>query len=114
MVAYTEGASRAGYPPELMNLTRAIDLPAAICALAPPEARACLREHALRGASLTSPQYSAQELLAAICEVAEACGVGGVASSGAGALRKFERPPQAPKDRMRRRLTMLRTRRRRH
>ena len=38
-----------------------------------PEARDCLRNAALRGAALTSPQYSAQELLAALCEVANAC-----------------------------------------
>lgn len=103
MVAYAEGAVRAGYPTELMNLTRALDLPALLCALAPSEVRTCLREHALRGAALTSPQYSAQELLAAICDVAEACGIGSVASTGAGLLSKFPRPAKPEEARMRRR-----------
>ena len=114
MVAYVEGAERAGYPSELMNLTRAIDLPAALCALAPPEARRCLRAAALRGASLTSPQYSAQELIAALCEVAQACGIGGAARQAAGALRKYDRARIAitgASAETRRRLLMLRARR---
>lgn len=74
MVAYVEGAKRVGYPVELVNMSRAIDLPDMLCMLASPVTRGCLREAALRGATLTSPQYSAQELLAAICEVQAACG----------------------------------------
>ena len=73
MIAYVEGANRAGYPAAMLNLTRTIDLPQMLCSIYRPEARDCLRNAALRGAALTSPQYSAQELLAALCEVANAC-----------------------------------------
>ena len=73
MVAYVEGAARAGYPVGLFNVTRVVDLPAVLCSLLRPATRRCLREAALRGSTLTSPQYSAQELLAAICEIENRC-----------------------------------------
>ena len=75
MAAYTEGAARARYPAHLLNVSRVVDLPAALCALMPPRRRACLREAALRGAAVTSAQYSAHELVVALCELASACGV---------------------------------------
>ena len=83
MVAYTEGAARAGYPAELLNVSRTTDLPAALCAVSSSETRSCLRAAALRGAAVTSPQYSALELVAALCGVAKTCAPGGE-------LRRFE------------------------
>ena len=75
MAAYAEGAARAGYPAQLLNVSRVVDLPAALCALMPQRRRACLREAALRGAAVTSPQYSAHELVVSLCELASTCGV---------------------------------------
>jgi hypothetical protein len=73
MQAYVEGSRRAGYPTTLLNLTNAIDVQRALCAIADQRTRRCLRSSALRGAALTSPQYSARELVAAVCIVVEAC-----------------------------------------
>ena len=73
MVSYVEGATRTGYPVELLNLTRAVDLPQMLCALLDGHTRSCLRTAALRAAALTSPQYSAAELVAALCELAQQC-----------------------------------------
>jgi hypothetical protein len=73
MVAYVEGAARAGYPTELLNLTRVVDLPTAVCALAHASTRRCLRAAALRAAALSSAQYSAHELLVALCELGSVC-----------------------------------------
>lgn len=73
MVAYAEGAERAGYPREMLNVSRAIDLPATLCALQDAQTRTCLRAAALRGSTLSSPQYSAHQLVAALCEVATTC-----------------------------------------
>jgi hypothetical protein len=78
MNSYVEGARRVGYPQELLNLSRILDLPDALCELQLRSTRACLREVALRGARLTSPQYSAHELLVALCELAEACAPAGI------------------------------------
>ena len=55
------------------NVSRVVDLPAALCAVWPRRARECLRGAALRGAALTSPQYSAMELVAGLCELAAVC-----------------------------------------
>ena len=68
-----EGAKRVGYPPRLLNVSRVVDLPDALCSLAPEATRECLRAAALRGAALTSPQYSAMELVAGLCELAAVC-----------------------------------------
>jgi hypothetical protein len=91
MEAYVEGARRAGYPPTLLNLTRAVDVERALCAVADARTRGCLRRSALHGAALTSPQYSARELLAALCVVAESCAPGGV-------LRRTPPPAVEPPD----------------
>jgi len=76
MVAYVEAAQRAGYPRQLLNLTRPTDIVHALCAISRPATRKCLRSHALRGAALTSPQYSALELVVGLCAVAEQCAPG--------------------------------------
>ena len=73
MVAYVEGAERAGYPTSLLNVSRAVDLPDALCSLTRPETRKCLRGAALRGAAISSPMYSALELVVALCEVFDMC-----------------------------------------
>lgn len=73
MNGYVESARRVEYPLALINITKPTRLHGALCRLATPTARACLRRRALHAAMLTSPQYAARELLAAACEVAEAC-----------------------------------------
>ena len=61
MVAYVEGVARRLSSGATLNLTRTIDLPPILCALAVTETRKCLRSAALRAAALTSPQYSTAE-----------------------------------------------------
>ena len=75
MEAYLDAARRSGYPEELVNLTTAGDIERALVRIAPSERRRCLQETSLHGAHLTSPWYSAQELLAGICELATRCHV---------------------------------------
>lgn len=73
MAAYTEGASRVGYPVRLLNVSAPARLEEALCSIASREERACLQRAALRGAALSGPQYSSLELLAAACTLAEIC-----------------------------------------
>lgn len=73
MAAYTEGASRVGYPVRLLNVSAPARLEEALCSIASREERACLQRAALRGAALSGPQYSSLELIAAACKVAEIC-----------------------------------------
>ena len=74
MEAYLDAGRRVGYPLELLNLTKSRHIEEALRRLAPPEERSCLQARARRGAALSSPSYSAIELLATICAVAERCG----------------------------------------
>ena len=78
MVAYVEAAERVRYPVHLLNLTRPEAVVAALCALSPPAVRRCLRKRALRGAALSSPQFSANELIVGLCSVAKDCAPGGM------------------------------------
>jgi len=77
MVAYLEASHRANYPTQLLNLTRAVHVQHALCSLGQLSVRHCLRERALHGAAISSPQYSARELVAALCVVAQRCAPGG-------------------------------------
>lgn len=72
--AYLEGATRARYPARLHNITEPAQIQAAVCELAPTPVRACAQRTALRAAAVTSPQFSAFELLAVLCAAADACG----------------------------------------
>ena len=71
MVAYTEAALRVGYPVGLLNITDAHDAEHVLRRLAAPAERACVQRAARRGAPLTSPWYTALELLVALCAVRE-------------------------------------------
>ena len=73
MAAYTEGASRVGYPLALLNVSTPARLEHALCSIASREERACLQRAALRGAMLTGPQHSSLELIAGACKLAEIC-----------------------------------------
>lgn len=74
MAAYVDAARRAHYPEELLNLTTADHIEAALHRLAAADERQCLQRAARHGAHLSSPWYAALELLAAICAVGERCG----------------------------------------
>ncbi|KAL1520066.1 hypothetical protein AB1Y20_023541 [Prymnesium parvum] len=74
MPAYIDAARRINYPLELMNITSAESLEAALCQLAPHRRRTCLQDAVVRGGDLASPINSALELLAVACRVSEASG----------------------------------------
>ena len=74
MGAYLDAARRVGYPLELLNVTSALRLEHALLSLAPPEARACLRQTASHGARVSSPWHSGFQLLASLCTLAKRCG----------------------------------------
>ena len=76
MAAYLDAARRVGYPIELLNLTSADHIERALLRIASQETRGCLRQAAAHGALVSSPWYSAVQLLAAVCTVAKRCGHG--------------------------------------
>ena len=75
MPAYLDSARRIGYPQELLNLTTTWDVERAILQLASSADRSCLQRAAVHGACLSSPWYTSLELVAAVCALADRCGM---------------------------------------
>jgi hypothetical protein len=69
MPAYVEAARRARYPPDLTSVLTPEHVTAALCSVRFARTRACLQRIAARAARSTSPQASAFELFAAVCEI---------------------------------------------
>lgn len=73
MKAYVDAARRVGYPEDLLNLTTSEQVEDALHRVQSREERSCLQHVAAHGAHVSSPWYTAHELLAAVCVLSERC-----------------------------------------